>query len=142
MQGVVNEMNRILEALLPEDGIRVELLRWESNVASQIADGPQPVVNKQIESYDIFIGLLAKRFGTPTAVAQSGTEEEFRRAYELRPQLTRGTVVLVVAFAAAVMRWGFPPSEGWAKFSGVMLFFIGIQIPISLTACSSRDERP
>lgn len=82
MQGVVNEMNRILEALLPEDGIRVELLRWESNVASHIADGPQPVVNEQIESYDIFVGLLAKRFGTPTAVAQSGTEEEFRGAYE------------------------------------------------------------
>lgn len=82
MQGVVNEMNRILEALLPEDGIRVELLRWETNVAPHVADGPQPVVNEQIESYDIFLGLLAKRFGTPTTVAGSGTEEEFRRAYE------------------------------------------------------------
>ena len=82
MQGVVNEMNRILEALLPDEGISVELLRWETDVAPRIADGPQPVVNDQIDSYDIFVGLLAKRFGTPTAVAQSGTEEEFRRAYE------------------------------------------------------------
>lgn len=82
MQGVVNEMNRILEALLPDDGIRVELLRWESSVAPRIGGGPQPVVNEQIEPGDIFLGLLAKRFGTRTTVAGSGTEEEFRRAYE------------------------------------------------------------
>lgn len=82
MQGVVNEMNRILEALLPDEGISVDLLRWERDVARQIADGPQPVINEQIESYDIFVGILARRFGTPTAVALSGTEEEFTRAYE------------------------------------------------------------
>ncbi len=29
MLGIVNEMNRILDALLPDDGIRVELIRWE-----------------------------------------------------------------------------------------------------------------
>jgi hypothetical protein len=82
MQGVVNAMNRILEALLPDDGIAVELLMWERNVAPHIIDGPQHVVNEQIDSYDIFLGLLARRFGTRTEVAESGTEEEFRRAYE------------------------------------------------------------
>lgn len=82
MLGVVNVMNDIFEALLPDEGIRVELIRWEDRVAPQIANGPQPVVNDQIESYEIFLGLLAKRFGTPTADAGSGTEEEFRRAYE------------------------------------------------------------
>jgi len=74
MLGVVNVMNRILAALLPDDGIRVELIRWEDDVAPQIADGPQPVVNEQVESYEIFLGVLAKRFGTPTGVAGSGTE--------------------------------------------------------------------
>ena len=82
MLGVVNVMNRILNALLPDEGIRVELIRWEDDVAPQIADGPQPVVNEQVESYEIFLGVLAKRFGTPTGVAGSGTEEEYRRAYD------------------------------------------------------------
>jgi len=43
----------------------------------------QEVVNQQVPDYDIFIGILWKRMGTPTAVARSGTEEEFRRAYEI-----------------------------------------------------------
>lgn len=81
MQGVVNTMNRILDALLPDDGVCVELVRWESHVAPQIARGPQAVVNDQLEPCDIFVGILSERFGTPTAVAGSGTEEEFRRAY-------------------------------------------------------------
>ena len=82
MQGVVNEINRILDALMPDESVSVELLMWEKSVTPQIGDGPQVVVNGQIESYDIFLGLLAKRFGTPTHVAGSGTEEEFRNAYE------------------------------------------------------------
>ena len=105
MQGVVNEMNRILDALLPDDGICVELLRWETNVAPRISDGPQPVVNEQIESYDIFLGLLAKRFGTPTPVAGSGTEEEFRRAHNTWRK--HGTPWIVFYFNT-----GFEPPQG------------------------------
>jgi hypothetical protein len=41
----------------------------------------QDVINQKIGDYDIFVGVMWKRMGTPTAVAQSGTEEEFRRAY-------------------------------------------------------------
>jgi hypothetical protein len=40
------------------------------------------VVNDQIGDYDIFVGVLWKRMGTPTTVAPSGTREEFDRAYE------------------------------------------------------------
>ena len=39
-------------------------------------------MNEQVESYEIFLGVLAKRFGTPTGVAGSGTEEKYRRAYD------------------------------------------------------------
>lgn len=46
-------------------------------------DYPQDVVNSQIgEDYDVFIGILWSRFGTPTPKYESGTEEEFYRAYE------------------------------------------------------------
>jgi hypothetical protein len=42
----------------------------------------QDVVNQQLPDYDIFIGIMWKRFGTPTSRAGSGTEEEYLRAYE------------------------------------------------------------
>ena len=45
-----------------------------------------------IEDCDLLIGIFWKRFGTPTVDAKSGTEHEFRKAYEAwkrnnRPQL-------------------------------------------------------
>jgi methyl-accepting chemotaxis protein len=40
------------------------------------------VINEQLpHDYDIFIGILWTRFGTPTGRAGSGTEEEFNSAY-------------------------------------------------------------
>ena len=59
---------------------------------------------------------------------------------QFRPQLIRGIVVLIVAFVAAVLRHGFPPSEGWLSFLGGMIFFIGIQIPIWFTAERFKDK--
>jgi len=43
---------------------------------------PQGVINAQIGAYDIFVGIMWKRFGTPTGIAESGTLEEFNLAYE------------------------------------------------------------
>ncbi len=59
---------------------------------------------------------------------------------QFRPQLVYWAVVLVVAFVASVLRHGFPPSEGWLSFLGGMIFFIGVQIPIWITAESSKDK--
>lgn len=81
LASVINELNRTLAALLPQTGARLELVRWESN-AFPAMGRPQQVINDQIGQYDIFVGVLWKRFGTPTGQAQSGTEEEFRLAYD------------------------------------------------------------
>lgn len=78
---VVSEINLTINAIAPEKGIVLELVRWETHVHPGIGRDPQDVVNRQIGEYDIFIGIMWKRFGTPTAVAGSGTEEEFRRAH-------------------------------------------------------------
>lgn len=44
---------------------------------------PQDVINEQIgNDYDLFIGLMWKKFGTPTEKASSATEEEYNRALE------------------------------------------------------------
>jgi Domain of unknown function (DUF4062) len=63
-------------------GYRLRVIRYETNAASG-AGQPQAVVNDFIgNDYDFFIGLMWKRFGSPTTQFGSGTEEEYRRAYE------------------------------------------------------------
>lgn len=65
------------------DNIKLELLCWEDSTHPSFGDYPQDVVNSQIgDDYDVFIGILWTRFGTPTPKYESGTEEEFYRAYE------------------------------------------------------------
>ena len=64
------------------DNIKLELLCWENSTHPSFGDYPQGVVNSQIgDDYDVFIGILWARFGTPTSEYDSGTEEEFYRAY-------------------------------------------------------------
>jgi|GEM_PF-2166293 len=76
---VVADLNT---SLCPPLGIRLEALRWERNAVPGMGESGQDVVNRNIgDDYDIFVGILANRFGTPTDRAESGTEEEFERAY-------------------------------------------------------------
>lgn len=82
MAQIINELNYTLTELVPDTGIVLELVRWETH-AYPAMGRPQGVVNNQIGPYDIFVGILWQRFGTPTGKAESGTEEEFRRAYEM-----------------------------------------------------------
>jgi hypothetical protein len=78
---VVDELNVMLPALAPDKQLTLDLVKWEKSVAPGLGRDAQDVVNQQIGDYDIFVGILWKRMGTPTAVASSGTEEEFQRAY-------------------------------------------------------------
>lgn len=58
-------------------------LRWEDLVAPDIGESGQDVTNSQVgDEYDIFLGVMWARFGTPTVNAESGTEEEFDRAID------------------------------------------------------------
>lgn len=60
----------------------IELLKWETHSAPGISKFyTQDIINNDIgDDYDIFLGLLWMRFGTATKNADSGTEEEFKRA--------------------------------------------------------------
>ena len=83
---VVDEVNVTTAPLVD---CRLEAVRWETH-SSPDTGRPQQVINEQIGEYDIFIGAMWRRFGTPSGVAGSGTEEEFRIAYkrlEESPQL-------------------------------------------------------
>jgi hypothetical protein len=65
----------------PPLGYHLELIRWETHTAPG-AGRPQQVITDQIGRYDIFVGIMWRRFGTPSGVAGSGTEEEYRNAWK------------------------------------------------------------
>jgi hypothetical protein len=78
LDDVVKEINLILG----NSAVRLELLKWETHTRPGFGSEPQAVIDEQIgDEYDVFIGILWTKFGTPTSDASSGTEHEFRRAY-------------------------------------------------------------
>jgi site-specific recombinase XerD len=72
-------------------GVTREVLDWATHVAP-LAGRPEQVILDQlpVETWDVFVGILWTRFGTPTGATDpktgkqfaSGAEEEFRLAYE------------------------------------------------------------
>jgi hypothetical protein len=87
---LVDELNRIHSL---HSGVRLELVNWRTDVVPGLGTDPQAVINDQIrDDYDIFVGILWAKFGTPTPRAGSGTEEEFetaRNRYQLAPESIR-----------------------------------------------------
>ncbi len=77
---VVDEINKSIGS---RDNFRLELLKWENDTYPSVGEDGQAVINKQIGSdYQIFVGIMWKKFGSPTKRAGSGTEEEFQLAYD------------------------------------------------------------
>jgi hypothetical protein len=66
----------------------VEFTNWRTHSHPAAGARPQAVINKQVvDQSDIVIGLFRYRFGSPTGVAESGTEEEIRRGIRCRKQV-------------------------------------------------------
>ena len=62
------------------DGIRIDVLTWDKSVFPKSGVEAQDQINETINEYDIYIGIMAGRFGLPTKRAKSGTEEEYNNA--------------------------------------------------------------
>lgn len=78
LESVIKEVNLTHGAPL---GYELDLWRYEEN-AFPSAGKPQDVINSIAKPYQLFIGIMWKRFGTPTQMYGSGTEEEYTKAYE------------------------------------------------------------
>lgn len=79
---VVDQVNH---GVAKERGIILQVSRWEKDSFPGFhAQGPQGLIDSilQIPDCDIFIGIFWKRFGTAVTDAQSGTEHEYKLAYE------------------------------------------------------------
>lgn len=63
-------------------GMRVRVSGWEE--LSSDFGRPQGQINPLVDECDVFIGLLRRRWGTPTGEAESGFIEEFDRAIARR----------------------------------------------------------
>ena len=81
IEGVIEEMNGYYEHL---DVPTLKLISLKTNVRSKIGNFEgQSVIDKQIDDkYNVFIGILWKKFGTKTENYDSGTEQEFYNAFE------------------------------------------------------------
>jgi len=88
--GDVAEEREVLEEVVrrindidgQEQGVRLELFRWETDVVPCIGPSPQENVDAQTPRFDIYLGIMSTRFGTPTGEHGSGTEKEFRDAVD------------------------------------------------------------
>ena len=75
-------IRRINDGVLAEDKrVVLRLVRWENDAWPGFGQDAQDVINQQIGPYDIFVGIMRNRLGTPTGRAASGSVEEFERAY-------------------------------------------------------------
>lgn len=80
LETIVAELNRTWSNSL---NLIFELIKWETHTYPAFSIDPQSAINDQIgDSYDVFLGIIWGRFGTPTPRAESGTHEEFLRALD------------------------------------------------------------
>lgn len=87
IRGQIEEWNRDHGPLA---GARVEFTNWRTHSHPDAGSRPQALLNRQVvDKSDIVVGVFRFRFGTPTGVADSGTEEEIRRS------IKRGKTVMV-----------------------------------------------
>lgn len=85
---VINEFNEH-GGLAEQQNITIQVLGWEQAVSGMGMAEKVILEDLKVEQWDIFIGLLWTRFGSPTGNIdsltglpfQSGTEEEFTLAY-------------------------------------------------------------
>ncbi|MBE9108823.1 DUF4062 domain-containing protein [Nodosilinea sp. LEGE 07298] len=72
---VVKKVNRIVSSSI---GWQIDLREGENALPG--AGRPQELINKDIDSCDLFLGVLWRRWGSSTGEYSSGFEEEFERA--------------------------------------------------------------
>lgn len=63
-----------------KSGFWIKHQHWSTDSHPDLSDRPQGVINRQvIDESDFLVAIFWSRFGMPTGVAGSGTEEEIRR---------------------------------------------------------------
>lgn len=108
LRQVVEELNLTWSSFL---SVHLELVRWETHGVPGFGADAQDVLNAEFaDDFEIFVGILWRKFGTPTGRAGSGTEEEFNRAH-VRWMQDRTTVSIMFYFRSTLQEEGQVPSQ-------------------------------
>lgn len=93
VKSLVAEINDVIAFLSPHLDVRVEVLRYQDNAYPDLGR-PQDVVDRLIpQDYEIHLGIMWMRCGTPTRNEQSGTIHEFRQAVKRREATGRPIIM-------------------------------------------------
>ena len=164
---VLEDLNRSIAA---DRGVRLEAVRWETDTYPGFhADGPQGLIDPilRIQDSEVLIGIFWRRFGTPTMGVASGTEHEFRVAYEAWKRNGRPHVMVYFnqkSYTAQSKedtdQWGrvlefkstFPREGLWSPYKGTSQFekllrthltnFIRASIPVGPQPAVQADKAP
>lgn len=117
---VVPELRRIFgdEQIFGDSRIDLEAVRWETHSWPDVGTDAQAVINRQISDFDVLVGMMWKRFGTPTPRADSGTGEEFLRAYRYHQEYGRPKIMFYFRTAPFYTA----STADWEQFSKVLAF--------------------
>jgi hypothetical protein len=163
VEAVAAELNRTIG---PDRNLRIEVSRWETDAFPGFdVDGPQGLIDPilKIADCDVLIGIFWKRFGTPALGSKSGTEHEFRVAYEAWKKFGRPQIMVYFnekPFApktkAETDQWGqvlefkhsFPENGLWWSYKGKAQFgelvrnhltqFIRQRVPLASRLASNQ----
>lgn len=69
---------RLNQSLAPKLGVHLAIVMWEDQASG--SGRPQALINTRLDEADVLIGLMHRKWGTPTGEYSSGFEEEFERA--------------------------------------------------------------
>jgi tetratricopeptide (TPR) repeat protein len=71
-------VERINKLVAKDNGFLLEHIGWE-DIPPGKRERTQDNINPHVDAASIFVGILHRRFGRPTQIAESGTEEEYNR---------------------------------------------------------------
>ncbi|HSI00809.1 MAG TPA: hypothetical protein VLA02_09420 [Reyranella sp.] len=92
---LVAEINDVVMLLDPERNIHLQVQHYESDTYPDIIGSAQEVIDQQMPgNYDVHLGIMWRRAGTPTKDADSGTIHEFNRAHEHRKSTGTPTIMM------------------------------------------------
>jgi len=87
---LVADLNKIIRGRL---GWTIWLHKWEDTTPG--FGRPQEIINEAVDSCDLFVGLLWKRWGQPSGKYSSGFEEEYERARSRRKETEAPEIWLI-----------------------------------------------
>jgi len=106
----IAELNR---AVCPARNICLEFVGWE-DVVPDIGKNAQEIIDEQVRGYDIFLGVMWKKFGHPTLGVGSGTEHEFDLAYKNRTKFGKPRILFYFSQKSYTPRTSYETQQ-WGK---------------------------